>query len=90
MSEFKGIPIVRTAPAASGQKYVTPQGFTAIRDGIKQTAAAEPLQAGRKPRWLRRWCRIMRGAHCGALCAGCRISAQPCSAAADCGVWQRG
>ena len=53
MSDFKGIPIVRSAPAASGQKYVTPQGFTAIRDGIKKTAAAEPLQVGRKPRWLR-------------------------------------
>jgi lipoyl synthase len=53
MSDFKGIPIVRPAPAASGQKYVTPQGFTAIRDGIKKTAAAEPLQVGRKPRWLR-------------------------------------
>jgi lipoic acid synthetase len=52
MSEFKGIPVV-PAPRASGQKYVTPQGFTAIRDGIKQAAAAEPLVVGRKPRWLR-------------------------------------
>jgi len=52
MSEFKGIPVV-PAPRASGQKYVTPQGFTAIRDGIKQAAEAEPLVVGRKPRWLR-------------------------------------
>jgi lipoic acid synthetase len=52
MSEFKGIPVV-PAPRASGQKYVTPQGFTAIRDGIKQAAAADPLVVGRKPRWLR-------------------------------------
>ena len=54
MSDFKGIPIVRAATAGgSGRKYVTPQGFTAIRDGIKQSAAAEPLVVGRKPRWLR-------------------------------------
>ncbi len=52
MSEFKGIPVV-PAPRASGQKYVTPQGFTAIRDGVKQSAAGEPLVVGRKPRWLR-------------------------------------
>jgi lipoic acid synthetase len=52
MSDFKGIPVV-PAPRASGRKYVTPQGFTAIRDGIKQAAAAEPLIVGRKPRWLR-------------------------------------
>jgi len=50
MSEFKGIPIVRRG---SGQKYVTPQGHTAIRDGIKQSAGAAPLVVGRKPRWLR-------------------------------------
>jgi len=50
MSEFKGIPVVRRT---SGEKYVTPQGFTAIRDGIKRSAAAEPLMVGRKPRWLR-------------------------------------
>lgn len=53
MSEFKGIPILRAPGPASGQKYVTPQGFTAIRDGIKKTAAAEPLAVGRKPPWLR-------------------------------------
>jgi lipoic acid synthetase len=52
MSQFKGIPIVRPG-TPSGQKYVTPHGFTAIRDGIKQSVVAEPLVVGRKPRWLR-------------------------------------
>jgi lipoyl synthase len=47
---FKGIPLVT---AKSGEKYVTPQGFTAIRDGIKAAVAAEPLVVGRKPAWLR-------------------------------------
>ena len=50
MADFKGIPLVA---AKSGEKYVTPQGFTAIRDGIKAAAAAEPLVVGRKPAWLR-------------------------------------
>ncbi len=50
MTDFKGIPLVT---ARSGQKYVTPQGFTAIRDGIKSGAEAEPLVVGRKPPWLR-------------------------------------
>jgi len=52
MSEFKGIPVVPAA-ARSGQKYVTPQGITAIKDGIKATANTVPLPAGRKPSWLR-------------------------------------
>jgi lipoic acid synthetase len=52
MSEFKGIPIV-PGGRQSGRKYVTPQGFTAVRDGIKQSREAEPLVVGRKPRWLR-------------------------------------
>ncbi len=50
VADFKGIPLVA---AKSGEKYVTPQGFTAIRDGIKAAAAAEPLVVGRKPAWLR-------------------------------------
>ena len=71
MSEFKNIPIVTqglhggdaVTPGSeprlrSGQKYTTPQGFSAIKDGIKQTAAtmpaaAQPVAAGRKPAWLR-------------------------------------
>jgi lipoyl synthase len=60
MSEFKGIPIVEPQrPARSGEKYMTPQGFTAIKDGIKPAAgaaaatAATPHNVGRKPPWLR-------------------------------------
>ena len=37
----------------SGEKFVTPQGFTAIRDGIKRSAATEAFTPGAKPRWLR-------------------------------------
>jgi lipoic acid synthetase len=60
MSEFKGIPIAqepRSAdvgeprPVRSGEKYTTPQGHTAIKDGIKSAAAAP--SALRKPPWLR-------------------------------------
>jgi lipoic acid synthetase len=51
MNDFKGIPVV--TGARSGQKYVTAQGTTAIKDGVKATAAAAPLPAGRKPAWLR-------------------------------------
>jgi lipoyl synthase len=56
MSEFKGIPILTGAaapaaeagqavpeadrPARSGEKYRTPQGFTAIKDGIKSGGSA--------------------------------------------------
>jgi lipoyl synthase len=55
VSDFKGIPIVPAAQAKprSGDKYRTPQGFTAIKDGIKAAAAASPLTVGRKPQWLR-------------------------------------
>jgi lipoic acid synthetase len=53
MSDFKGIPVTTAAPRP-GEKYVTPQGFTAIRDGIKASAAAATVTpAGRKPAWLR-------------------------------------
>jgi len=52
MSDFKGIPVVPAA-VRSGQKYVTPQGTTAIKDGVKASARAAPLPAGRKPSWLR-------------------------------------
>src|ERR1700689_1814703 len=54
MADFKGIPIHPAAPAVrSGEKYQTPQGFTAIKDGIKQSAAGQPFVPGRKPPWLR-------------------------------------
>lgn len=49
MSEFKGIPIVR-----SGEKYKTQQGFSAVRDGIKPTKNGEDAQPrAAKPRWLK-------------------------------------
>ena len=53
MSDFKGIPVEVERRPASGEKYLTPQGFSAIKNGIKRTAAAAPLPRGAKPRWLR-------------------------------------
>jgi len=60
MSEFKGIPIAPPPrPARSGEKYTTPHGFTAIKDGVKAGAAASSGDAPagppglRKPAWLR-------------------------------------
>jgi lipoic acid synthetase len=73
MNEFKGIAVVAgasdpaTAPAGgaiaatprSGDKYRTPQGFNAVKDGIRPDAAARAQgAAGRaglsgKPRWLK-------------------------------------
>jgi len=55
MSDLKSIPVV-TEPARtrSGEKYVTPQGFTAIRDGIKaQGKETSPQPPASKPAWLR-------------------------------------
>ena len=55
MANLKDIPVVaEVARARSGEKYVTPQGFTAIRDGIKAQGGATvrtPLSG--KPAWLR-------------------------------------
>src|SRR6516164_745430 len=56
MANLKGIPVVSEARAArSGEKYLTSQGFTAVRDGIKgRSAAASPAAAAaRKPPWLK-------------------------------------
>jgi lipoic acid synthetase len=58
MSEFKGIPIAEASrPVQSGEKYRTPQGFSAIKDGIKNGAAvpgaSSPAAGARKPPWLR-------------------------------------
>ena len=55
MSELKGIPLVpEPARVRSGDKYVTPQGFTAIRDGIKaQGETLLPPQSKAKPPWLK-------------------------------------
>ncbi len=48
--KFRDIPIV-----ASGSKYRTEAGFTAIKNGVKRRADAdaESVPAGRKPDWLR-------------------------------------
>ena len=53
MPQLKGIPVVAdVAHARSGDKYLTSQGFTAIRDGIK-TGGAAPGPVARKPAWLK-------------------------------------
>lgn len=53
MRELKGIPVVHEAASArSGEKYLTPQGFTAIRDGIRPRVGA-PAASARKPPWLK-------------------------------------
>jgi lipoic acid synthetase len=51
---IKDIRIV-TEPAAarSGEKYTTPQGFTAIRDGIKPGGSPDQANLSGKPRWLK-------------------------------------
>ncbi|WP_373387245.1 lipoyl synthase [Pseudomonas alcaligenes] len=40
-------------PVASGEKFRTPQGITAIKDGQKRRASAEPQVVEPKPSWLR-------------------------------------
>jgi lipoic acid synthetase len=45
---FRGVPIVR-----SGSKYQTAEGFTAIKDGMKNRADAPAFVPGGKPKWLR-------------------------------------
>jgi len=47
-SKFRGIPIVE-----SGRKYVTDNGFSAIKNGVKSRRDAEPVVHGQKPKWLR-------------------------------------
>jgi lipoic acid synthetase len=54
MSDIKKIPVVREAAhAKSGEKYVTTQGFTAIRDGVKARALPGRASLSGKPAWLR-------------------------------------
>jgi lipoic acid synthetase len=53
-ADLKGIPVVAEPERVrSGEKYLTPQGFTAIRDGIKSRDAAERTGLTAKPSWLR-------------------------------------
>jgi lipoyl synthase len=53
--DIKGIPVVVAGSPRSGEKYVTPQGFTAIRDGVKAGGGTvvQPTEILRKPAWLR-------------------------------------
>jgi lipoic acid synthetase len=53
VDNFKGIPVVAEAGIRSGHKYVTAQGFTAIKDGIKSTADETARAPMGKPRWLK-------------------------------------
>src|SRR6185437_9628145 len=87
MPNLKDIPLV-SAPvrARSGEKYLTPQGFTAIRDGIKAHAAAGVEGMLRKPSWLRAKCPnigecwnagtatiMLMGAVCTRACRFCAV-----------------
>jgi lipoic acid synthetase len=49
VAEFRGIPVV----VSSGQKYQTPQGFSAIKDGVKSAGDGGIQPARGKPRWLK-------------------------------------
>jgi lipoyl synthase len=54
MSRFKDIPLVTEGTRArSGEKYLTPQGFTAIRDGVKTRGEPSAAPPARKPPWLK-------------------------------------
>ena len=54
MSTAKDMPpAASSTPRRSGEKYLTAQGFTAIRDGIKASAAAGAAAFSPKPAWLR-------------------------------------
>src|SRR6185312_10215724 len=64
MVSLKDIPVIANPEPAqresprSGEKYLTVQGFTAIRDGIKASAAGMSSPSGSasragKPSWLR-------------------------------------
>ena len=59
MSSLKDIPVVAERPR-SGEKYLTPQGFTAIKDGQKSRGAEAPA-TGRKPAWIRAQLPVGRG-----------------------------
>jgi lipoyl synthase len=89
MTELKGIRVV-VEPAApfgtaarSGEKYVTPQGFTAIRDGQKPRDETPALLGG-KPRWLKampasgeRYAEIRRNVHAHKLATVCEEAKCP-------------
>jgi lipoic acid synthetase len=45
--------LIVNVAARSGEKYLTAQGTTAIKDGVKSRADAAAMPVGRKPSWLR-------------------------------------
>ena len=49
MTEFHGIPLV----VRTGTKYETEHGFTAIKNGVKQSAARQSVGGLPKPSWLK-------------------------------------
>jgi lipoyl synthase len=54
MSGLKDIPVIaEPARPRSGEKYLTPQGFSAVRDGMKARGAAPAGPGIRKPGWLK-------------------------------------
>ena len=57
MQDDKRIPIVIKDAAAprvtSGNKFETEQGFSAIKNGIKQSNKPDAVPLGRKPAWLK-------------------------------------
>jgi lipoyl synthase len=54
VTSLRDIPVVvDAAPVRSGEKYVTAQGFTAIRDGVKARGTQALAAPERKPAWLR-------------------------------------
>lgn len=54
MAELKSIRVVaEVGHARSGEKYLTPQGFTAVRDGIKARGSTTAGASAPKPAWLK-------------------------------------
>lgn len=47
-TEFRGIPVVQ-----SGSKYLTNEGFSAIKNGVKARRDTQGIRYGDKPKWLR-------------------------------------
>jgi len=52
MPDFKSIPVVAEAPR-SGEKYLTPQGYTAIKDGVRARGEVSRQGLTGKPKWLK-------------------------------------
>jgi lipoic acid synthetase len=53
VTEFRGIPVVATGTAPTGEKYRTAQGFAAIKNGVKHRADRTVVKSAPKPPWLR-------------------------------------